>query len=62
VSQRDDCLVSDILVPKIRNEDKDLGRDSVDWCEPVPSESDQAEDFESILLESADLREGTREP
>lgn len=61
MSQRDGCLCSDILVPKVRNENEDLWRDSVDWCEQVPPESDQAEDFGSVLLESANLKKGTRE-
>ena len=62
MSQCDGCLFSNILIPEVWNEDEDLGRDLIDWCEPVPPGSDQAEDLGSVLLESANLKEGTREP
>jgi len=47
-------MVPGMPVPKDQNEAKDLGRDSIDWREPVPPEFDQAE--------GAGLGEGTREP
>ena len=59
MSQGDSCLVSDILVPEVGNESENLGRDLVDWCERVPPESDQGEDFGSVLLKSVDLQEAT---
>ena len=43
MSQRDRSSVSDVRVPEVRNESKDLGREAVDRCEAVPPGSDQAE-------------------
>lgn len=61
MSQRDCSSVSDVLVQEVRNEGEDLRRDAVDWCEVVPPGSAQAEGLESVLLKSANLKDGTRE-
>ena len=52
----DGGLVLDILGPEVRNEAEDLGRDTVDRGEPVAPGPDQAEDIESVLVESVNLR------
>ena len=35
VSQRDRGMVSEVLVDEVRNESKNLWRDTADWCEVV---------------------------
>ena len=42
-------------IPKIRDESEDFGRDAVDWGDPVPPGSEQAEDFGGM-----DLKGGAR--
>jgi hypothetical protein len=56
VSQRDYDCPSAALVPEVRNESENFGRDPVDWGEPVPPGSNQTEDLESVPLENIDLK------
>ena len=58
MSQCDCGSVSDVLVPEIRNDSEDLGRDLVDWREPVPPVSDETENFGSVPLKNVNLKEG----
>ena len=59
MSQCDRCSVSDVLVPEVRDESEDIGRDLVDWCKPISLVPDEAEDFKRVLLESVDLEDVT---
>jgi hypothetical protein len=63
VGQSDYVSVSVVvaLVPKVRNESEDFGRDPVDWCYPVPPGPNQVEDLESILLENVKLKCNARQ-
>ena len=45
-----------VLIPKVRNESEDFGRDPVDWCHPVSPEPNQVEDLKSFLLENVELK------
>jgi len=53
-------LVLDVLAPELGNEKEDFWRDAVDWSKPVVPGPNQAEDLESVPLESLDLRGRTR--
>ena len=53
-------MVLDVLAPELGNENEDFGRDAVDWGKPIVPGPDQAEDLESVLLKSLDLRGRTR--
>ena len=44
-----------VLIPKVRDDGEDFGRDPVDWCSLVPPEPNQVEDLESALLENVKL-------
>jgi len=44
-----------ILVPKVRKESKNLGRDPVDRRDAVLPGPNQFEDLESVLLENVEL-------
>ena len=48
-------------IPIVGNESEDFRRDPVDWCNRVPPEPNQAEDLESFLLESIELKHDTRQ-
>ena len=45
-----------MLVPEVWDENEDLGRDPVDWGEPVPPELDRTEDLQSVLPDSKNLK------
>ena len=61
MSEGDRGSSSDVFVPEVQNESKDLWRESVDRGEPISPVLGEAEDFESSLFENMDLKEGTRE-
>jgi len=61
MSQCDSVLVSLVRIPKVRDENEDFGRDLVDWCSHILPNADQAEDFESVLLENIDLEYATHQ-
>ena len=48
-----------VHIPEIRNESENLGRDAVDWGEPVLQEPNQVEEIESVQLEIVDLKHDT---
>ena len=52
---RNQVLVSDAPIPKVRDKGEDLGRDSVDWCDCVSPRSNQMKDLESVLVENTEL-------
>jgi len=53
---RDYVLISSARIPKVREEGKDLGRDSVDWYSCVPPGPNQLEELENVLLEDIELK------
>ena len=61
MSEGDRGSSSDVFVPEVRNESKDLWRESVDRGKPISPALDEMVDFESTLFENVDLKEGTRE-
>ena len=61
VGERYRGSVLDVLVQEVRDENEDLRRNAVDWGKPITPGLDQAEDLDSVLLESLNLRERTRE-
>ena len=48
--------------PGVRDDREDLGRELVNWGEPVLQGPNETEDFESVLLENIDLKYDTRQP
>ena len=48
-----------ILIPEVRDEGQDFGRDLVDRNQRVPPRPNQAEDFQGILLKDGDLKHST---
>jgi len=59
MGQRDHIFVPVVRIPEVWDESEDFGRDAVDRSELVPPGPDQAEDFESVLLEDVELKRET---
>jgi len=56
------CDQAFVVVANIRvvhNESEDFGRDLVDWGKPVLQRPNEAEDLESVPLETIDLEQDT---
>jgi len=62
VSQCDDVSISPAQIPGTRDESEDFWRDPIDWGERVLQGPNQAEDLESVPLESVDLKRDTNHP
>jgi hypothetical protein len=44
-----------VVIPKVRNESEDFGRDPVDRCKVVPPGPNQVEDLENVLFQNVEL-------
>jgi hypothetical protein len=51
-----------VLIPKVRDDGEDFGRDPVDWRNLVPPEPNQVEDLESVFLENVELKCNNHQP
>jgi hypothetical protein len=51
-----------VLIPKVRDDGEDFGRDPVDWRNLVPPEPNQVEDLESVFLENVELKYNNHQP
>jgi len=52
-------FVFGLCIPKVWDETEDFERDPVDWGEAVLQGPNEAENFESVLLEDIDLKGDT---